>query len=200
MKDWWLLRCIYDWTLLIWLSFEMANDGSLLRNQFITRFQTLLHLGYFGSMFCSSGSSLLKTNILELFSHTWTAIWADTSSLSPQSKFSEFIQLKWPFQFTAVTKIPSSSASFAIGYTSIHECIFIPDLYIYYAHTHRGYVYACMYKNAAWNFNSHVPKLCVYISYGNSGKTQKVTSIFYIHTAHLLKDDFKRPWLFKHLL
>jgi len=32
--------------------------------------------------------------IPELFSHTWAAILADSSNLSPQSKFSEFMQLE----------------------------------------------------------------------------------------------------------
>lgn len=118
---------------------------SLLRNQFITHFQTLLHLGWFGFMFCSSGSSLLKKNP-ESFSHTWTAIWADASRLSPQSKFSEFIQLKWPFQFTEVTKIPSSSASFAIGRficTWMHIYTQICT-YIIHTHIHRICVCVCI--------------------------------------------------------
>lgn len=117
---------------------------SLLRNQFITHFQTLLHLRCFGSMFCFSGSSLLKKKNPKLFSHTWTAIWADASRLCPQSKFSEFIQLKWPYQFTTVTKIPISSASFVIGCTSVHEYLFIHrSIHILQTRTHTEYV--CVY-------------------------------------------------------
>lgn len=87
----------------------------------------------------------IKKNIPELFSHTWTAIWADASRLSPQSKFSEFIQLEWPFQFTAVTKIPSICASFVISYTYVHIYRFIHrSIRILHMHTHRDRVYMCV--------------------------------------------------------
>lgn len=123
---------------------------SLWRNQFITQFQALLHLGWFGAMVCCSGSSLLKKNIPELFSHTWTAIWADASRLSPQSKFSEFIQLEWPFQFTAVPKIPSVCASFAIRYTYVQVYIFVHrSICISHAWRDRESLYVCVYKKTA---------------------------------------------------
>lgn len=87
----------------------------------------------------------IKKNIPELFSHTWTAIWADASRLSPQSKFSEFIQLEWPFQFTAVTKIPSICASFVISYTYVHIYTYLyTDIYVYYTCTHTERVYMCV--------------------------------------------------------
>lgn len=61
-------------------------------------------------------------------------------------------------------------------------------------------MYVCMYKKDAKNFSYRVTELCVFTSYRNSGKTQKATSIYYIHTVRLLKHDSKSLQLFKHLL
>lgn len=101
---------------------------SLRRNQSITQFQALLLeiVWLYGLLLRLIP---IQKIIPELFSHTWAAILADSSNLSPQSKFSEFMQLEWPFQFTAVTKISSICAGFVIRYiclrTSICICIHI---------------------------------------------------------------------------
>lgn len=61
-------------------------------------------------------------------------------------------------------------------------------------------VCACMYKKTAWNFSLCVPKICAHTIYGNSGENKKATSIFHIHSAHLLGHGFKSLQLFKCLL
>lgn len=166
---------------------------SLLRNQIITHFQTLLHLGSFGPMFCCSVSSLLKKifwNYFPILGQLHGLTLPDSlpraSSLNSYSSSDLSNSQQW-LRFPAVVQ-----ALWLDTHTYMNTYLYT-DLYIYYTHAHTQNMYACMYKNTAWNFSSHVPKLYVYTCYGNSGKTQKVTSIFYIHTAHLLKHDFKRP-------
>lgn len=90
--------------------------------------------------------------IPELFSHTWAAILADSSNVSPQSKFFEFMKLEWPFQFTAVTKIFSICTSFVFKYTS---------MYIYmYLYTYLACMPACierLFRISALVFPGSVP-------------------------------------------
>lgn len=128
-----------------WLSFQMTNDCFSIEKSIHNSLSNSATFGVLWLYLLLFRLILIKKNIPELFSHTWTAIWADASRLSPQSKFSEFIQLKWPFQFTEVTKIPSSSASVEIGYTSVHEYIFIHrSIHILHTHTHRICICVCV--------------------------------------------------------
>lgn len=125
----------YDWTLLL-------EDGWLFLGEKKSVYNSVLSSATFEMIVWLYGLLLrlipIQKIIPELFSHTWAAILADSSNLSPQSKFSEFMQLEWPFQFTAETKISSIRAGFVIRYTCLRTYIYV---FVYISS-----MYACMYK------------------------------------------------------
>lgn len=126
------------------LSFQMTNDCFSIEKSIYNSLSNSAAFGMIWLYVLLFRLIPIKKKNPELFSHTWTAIWADASRLSPQSKFSEFIQFKWPFQFTEVTKIPSSSASFAIGRFICTWMHIYTQICTYTIHTHIHRICVCV--------------------------------------------------------
>lgn len=125
---------------------------SLLRNQFITHFQTLLHLRCFGSMFCFSGSSLLKKKIQNYFpilGQLYGLMLPDSvpraSSLNSYSSSDLSSSQQW-LRFPLVVQ-----ALWLDAHLYMNTYLYT-DLYIYYKHARTQNMYVCMYKNNCLEF------------------------------------------------
>lgn len=115
---------------------EWQMTVSLLRNQIITHFQTLLHLGCFGPMFCCSVSSLLKKifwNYFPILGQLHGLTLPDSlpraSSLNSYSSSDLSSSQQW-LRFPAVVQ------ALRLDTHTYMNTYLYTDLYIYYTHTH----------------------------------------------------------------